>query len=270
MESLKVAAFAISQSVWTLFRSVGRALFGAERFDRIIDKTGLREFKSRTWLERFRAPDGNDILYRPHDRCIIDEVYGQGVYCGAQIAPGQTVVDAGAHIGVFSLMAARRVGPAGRVICFEPSPRTAEILRRNLAANDLSWVRNHAVALAETDGFADFFVADDAGDNPAADTLSDAPGRGRVSVRLRRLDDVLSEEGVSHVDHLKIDVEGAELRVLDGATQTLARARRLVMEVHPPRVDPVEVRRRLEALGFSCRTVAEAEGGVILEARRLG
>ena len=260
--------FATAQSVWIFFRMAGRSLLGAERFDLIIDKTGLHGLKSRVWLERFRAPDGSDILYRPHDRCIIDEVYGRSVYSGTEISPGQTVVDVGAHIGVFSLMAARRVGPKGHVVCFEPSPRAAEVLRRNLEANGLSWVRHHAVALAETEGSADLFVADDAGNNPAADTLSDTPGRGKVSVRLRRLDDVLAEEGIFSVDHLKIDVEGAELRVLDGAPRTLARTRRIAMEVHPPRVDPAEVRRRLEALGFTCRSVSESADSVILDARR--
>jgi hypothetical protein len=66
---------------------------------------------------------------------------------------------------------------------------------------------------------------------------------------------------------LKVDVEGAELRLLDGAPRTLAAARRIVMEVHPPRVEPEEVRRRLESLGFSCRT-SESGGCVLLEAVR--
>lgn len=268
MERLKVALFALAQGVWVALRTLGAAVLGKERFDRLIDKTGLRAFKSRTWLSRRAMPDGNDILYRPHDQCIVDEVYGQGVYSGVEIAPGQTVVDVGAHIGVFSLMAARKVGPRGRVLSFEPSPRTLELLRRNLAANALPWVKLHAVALAETEGSAELFVADDAEGNPAADTLSAVGGRKNVPVRLRRLDDVLAEEGVAAIDHLKIDVEGAELRVLDGGPKALARTRRVVMEIHPPRVDPAAMRARLEAAGFSCRVVSEGPGSVIVEALR--
>ncbi len=268
MESLKVALFAAAQGVWTALRAAGRAVLGRERFDRLVGLTGLRGLKSRTWLTRRRMPDGTVLLVRPHDQCIVDEVYERGAYSGAEILPGQTVVDAGAHIGAFTLMAARRVGPTGRVVCFEPSPRTRELLDRNLAANAVPWVSRRDCALAGAEGRAELFVADDAADNPAADTLHASAGRAAVPVRVRRLDDVLEEEGVGPVDHLKIDVEGAELSVMDGAPETLARTRRVVLEVHPPRVDPAEVRRRLEALGFSCRLVSEAPGSAILEASR--
>lgn len=268
MERLKLAAFAGAQAVWLALRGAGRAVLGRERFDRLIGATGLRELKSRAWLTRRVMPDGSDVAFRPHDQCIVDEVYGQGVYSGAEILPGQVVVDVGAHIGVFTLMAARRVGPAGRVVSFEPSPRTQELLRRNLAANGLSWVRFHPLAVADAEGSAELFVADDASNNPAADTLTASAGRKGVTVRLRRLDDVLAEEGVTRVDHLKIDVEGAEQRVLDGAPRTLAATRRIVMEVHPPRVAKDEMLKRLASLGFSCRIVSEGPGSVIVEATR--
>lgn len=268
MERIKIAVFAVAQRVWLALRSVGRAALGDERFDRLIDKTGLRALKSRVWLSRRRLPDGGEIVYRPQDECIIDEVYVKDVYAGAELGPGQIVVDVGAHIGAFSLMAGRRVGPSGRVLAFEPSPRTFELLKRNLEANGLSWAAPHAYALADAEGAAELFIADDSENNPAADTLSAQSGRKAVRVRLRRLDDVLAEERVDRIDLLKIDVEGAELRVLDGAPRALTLARRIVMEVHAPRVDPAEARRRLESLGFSCRVASEAGDSVILAAAR--
>lgn len=268
MDSLKLTAFAFAQAVWLAVRGLGRAVLGTARFDALVGRTGLRDFKSRTWLTRRVLPDGNAVVFRPQDECIVDEVYGDGVYSGAVIKPGQTVVDAGAHIGAFALMAARRVGPTGRVLAFEPSPRTQELLKRNLDANALSWVRFHPVALAEAEGTAEFFVADDAANNPAADTLSASSDRKGVTVRLRRLDDVITEERVTVIDHLKIDVEGAELRVLDGGPKALAMTKRIVMEVHPPRVSLDEVRSRLASLGFEVRVVHEAGGSVIIEAVR--
>lgn len=262
-----IMLYAAAQGAWIVIRRLGRALLGTKRFDRLIDKTGLRELKSRTWLSRKMMPDGNEIMYRPHDQCVLDEVYARDVYSQSKIKAGETVVDVGAHIGIFSLMAARKVGPTGRVIAFEPSPRTLDLLRRNLAFNGLPWVKLHAVALADVEGTTSLFMAEGAVDNPVADTLIAASKRKSVPVRLRRLDDVLAEEDVAAVDHLKIDVEGAELRVLDGAPKTLARTRRVVMEVHQPHVDPNEARRRLEAAGFDCR-LGESASGVILEALR--
>jgi FkbM family methyltransferase len=267
MERLAVVLFAAAQGAWLAVRALGRALLGRERFDRFVDQTGLHELKNRSWLSRRLLPDGNDLLYRPHDQCIIEEVYDRDAYGREKIPAGAAVVDAGAHIGVFTLMAARRVGPSGRVLAFEPSPGSRELLARNVRANGLSWVKVYPAALADAPGTEAFYAADAAAGNPVGDTLSPIPGREAVSVPVLRLDDVLAEAGVSAVDLLKVDVEGAELRLLEGAPRTLAATRRIVMEVHPPRVDPEEVRRRLEALGFSCR-LGTGTGSVILEAVR--
>jgi FkbM family methyltransferase len=220
-------------------------------------------------MDTFSASVGNRLFFRPQDQCIVDEVYDQKVYSSAEIKPGEVVVDVGAHIGTFALMSARKVGPRGKVIAFEPSPKTEELLRRNLAANHLPWVSAHAVGLAEKEDTAQLFVADDLSNNPAADTLSDNSGRKSVSIRLRRLDDVMAEEKISSVDHMKIDVEGAELRVLDGAPVTLTHTRRILMEVHAPRVTVEDVRRRLEPLGFSCHIRHQNGDSSILEANRI-
>jgi len=266
-EQFKIKTFALTQRIWVALRTCGRAMCGADRFDRIIDSMRLRDLKSRTWLSQRTMPDNNTIVYRPQDQCILEEIYDRNIYDGEQITIGQTIIDAGAHIGVFALMAARRVGPTGRVLAFEPSPHTAELTRRNIARNKLAWVKFYPVALAEAETTASFFISDDASSNPVTDTLHATAGRAQVHVRLRRLDDVLAEEGISIVDHLKIDVEGAELRVLDGAAHTLARTRRIMMEIHPPLVDPNEVQRRLEALSFVCRVTIK-NGCTVLKAER--
>lgn len=268
MARLKLAACAAAQAVWVPLRSLGRRLLGAPRWDGLVARSGLRAFKGRHWLQRRVLPDGNVVLHRPSDACLIDEVYAENAYRAELIEAGQTVVDVGAHIGTFALRAARRVGPTGRVVACEPSPATLELLRRNVSENRLAWVSIQPVAAAEAEGSAELGVAREGEDNPAADTLLPASGRRRVPVRLRRLDDILAEAGVSTVNLLKIDAEGAELRVLEGAPRTLARTRRVVMEIHPPGVDPDRVVRLLEAAGFSCRLSTGPGGTVLLEAER--
>jgi FkbM family methyltransferase len=268
MERIRLAAFRAAQSSWLALRGAGRTLLGPERFDALVDRTGLRRLKARSWLSEMTLPDGGVILYRPHDQCIIEEVYGDGVYSGDAIKPGQTVVDVGGHIGAFALMAARRVGPAGRVIVFEPSPDSLRLLRRNLERNDVPWVRLHETALAEKDGTTLLYTAADGVDNPAADSLVESEGRRPVTVTVRTLDAELASEGVGVVDHLKIDVEGAELRVLDGGPKALAAARRVVMEIHTVHVPRAVAVGRLEASGFKVRVVSEAEHSLIVEAAR--
>jgi FkbM family methyltransferase len=255
------------QAAWIAVRGVGRALLGRDRFDGLVGRLHLRDLKARYWMSDYRADDGSRLLYRSQDFCVIDEVFKNDVYRREMIGDGQIVVDAGAHIGAFTILAARRVGPKGRVLSFEPSPRTYELLVRNVGLNALPQVQVQPLALAEKEGEAPFFFADSAAVNPVTDTLGEGRGRPSVLVRLRRLDDVLAEEGVDRVDHLKIDVEGAEMRVLDGAPKTLAATRHIIMEVHPDAVKPEDVKRRLESLGFACELRPQG-AALLLEATR--
>lgn len=262
---LGATASSAAQRVWELVRGGGRRLAGRERFDALVGTLGLRALKAR-WL-RFEKtmPDGSKIAYRAEDECIVDEVYADRVYDkDSPIEAGQCVIDAGGHIGAFALYAARKVGPEGRVVVFEPSPDNLELLRRNLDANALSQIRLFPVGLAEAAGQAQIYVAEPGADNPAANTLFPTEGRRGTGVPLERLDDVVERIGLARVDLLKIDVEGAELRVLRGAEKTLKLTRRIVMEIHPARVEPAEVAHFLEKRGFTLRTLFQTP--LIIEA----
>ncbi len=149
------------------------------------------------------------------------------------LRPQMTVLDIGAHHGLYSLLASRKVGPRGRVISFEPSPRERKALRLNLALN---WSRNvsvHEVALGSEAGEADFFLVEgtETGCNslrpPELKTGTYRPTRVRVAV----LDDWLRKRKIGTVDFIKIDVEGAELEVLRGARKLLSTRTRPVLLV---------------------------------------
>lgn len=146
------------------------------------------------------------------------------------LRPGMTVVDAGAHHGLYSLLSARLVGRAGRVVAIEPSPRERRRLRRHLRLNRLGNVSLAACALSEDESDADLFVVQGKDDwcNSLMPPDVDEPTE-RVRVILRRMDDLLEEMGVQRVDLLKLDVEGAELSVLRGAEKLLTGAYRPVV-----------------------------------------
>lgn len=138
------------------------------------------------------------------------------------IAPGSTVVDAGANVGMWLMGAARQAGSAGRVIAAEPAPENLTRLTRHLSMNDLDWVEVVPSALGAVDGIAQFYLPSN--ENSALGSLRSRPGVGRpISVSVRTLDGVLAERGVERVDFLKVDVEGAEGLVLDGAKLALSR-----------------------------------------------
>lgn len=251
--------FALLESAWGALKRVP----GAAALARTL---GASSLKTRVWRLETELADGTRLVFREHDRCVIDEVAKDDCYGLAKIKPGETVVDCGAHIGSFALMAARRAGPSGRVIAFEPGPGTLELLRENIALNAPLRLTLVPAALGEADGETTLYLGEGAEGNPAADTVFETAGRRAVTVPRRRLDAVLAEAGVTAVDHLKIDVEGAELQVLAGGTSVLPRTRRIVMEVHPDRLDPQEVFAFLLKAGFTVRTLREKP--LLIEASR--
>src|SRR4051794_31599983 len=135
-------------------------------------------------------------------------------------APGTAAIDAGAHIGLFTVLMARAVGPAGRVLSFEPTTHTARLLRRTVALNGLDGVvESREEAVAGQRGVAEFFV-DAHGASNANSLLNRSGTVGSIHVPTVSIDDLFSDDA-RRISCLKIDVEGAELEVLRGASRTL-------------------------------------------------
>src|SRR5256886_4843184 len=152
-----------------------------------------------------------------------------------------TVVDAGAHHGLYTLLASKRVGWDGHVIAIEPSLREGIRLEKHLRMNRCSNTELVPCALGENPGEEDLYLVD--GEQDWCNSLR-RPAVSEpihtVRVPVRRLDDVLAESGVSKVDFVKLDVEGAELSVLYGAMKLLHRESRpaILAEVRDTRTQP--------------------------------
>jgi len=154
---------------------------------------------------------------------------------------GMTVLDIGAHHGLYTLLASKQVGGAGRVVAFEPSPRERAQLLRNLNINFCSNVRVEACALGKERSQEELFLVNGGEDgcNSLRPPVVES-GVSPVSVRVARLDDWLEKERIERVDFIKLDVEGGERDVLRGAAKLLAREPRPVIfaEVQDVRTGP--------------------------------
>lgn len=137
-------------------------------------------------------------------------------------------VDIGANVGLFSLFVASRTGPNAQILAIEPEPQNLQRLRFNIAANPGIPIRVVALALGDKQGL----VALDVDDRDRGGTRTRAlegdqrnPESHAPLVDCCTLLDLLRQEEISHIDALKIDVEGAEDRVLEpffrDAPQTL-------------------------------------------------
>jgi FkbM family methyltransferase len=185
------------------------------------------------WLAEKSALD-HELIYNEFERM-------ETGFVERLLRRNMTVVDAGAHHGLYTLLASKRVGWQGRVIAVEPSPRECDRLEKHLRLNRCSNTELVSCALGENPGETDLYLVDGFQDwcNSLRPPAVDEPVR-TVRVAVRRLDDVLAELGVSKVDFIKLDVEGAELSVLYGAMKLLQRESRptILAEVQDTRTQP--------------------------------
>lgn len=190
------------------------------------------------------------------------------------VSSGQVVVDAGAHIGYYTLLLAGLVGPSGRVAAFEPEPQNFRVLQRNVAINGLGNVELYRAALSERVGWVRLYLSEsNSGDN----RIFPSGRRPFRMVRALTLDSWFERTG-RPVNFLKLDVQGAELLVLKGAEGLLRASPRLgiLFEFWPyglSRVsgDPMDLPRFLEERGFTLlhpdearRRLVPADLGAIL------
>ena len=137
---------------------------------------------------------------------------------------GATFLDIGAHIGLFSVVAARIVGESGKVFSFEPTPFTRNVLTEVVRLNSCSEVAEiRGEAVSAQSGKTTFFDTGDTISN-ANSLVKTARSRNEIEVSLISVDEFVSERNLT-VDCLKIDVEGAELDVLRGAKNTFLEMR---------------------------------------------
>jgi FkbM family methyltransferase len=138
------------------------------------------------------------------------------------LQPGDMFVDGGANVGLFTLVAARQVGPSGKVVAFEPAPWSLQALRRNLAVNDYPWVDIVPLALADKAGTTELiaFQGDAAGYSSFAPPAR--AGGNLVPVATATLDTLVPESDRKMLTLVKLDLEGAEYRALQGARAILS------------------------------------------------
>jgi FkbM family methyltransferase len=249
--------------VHTLFR---------ETTDRLVDRLS----RERNAVRRVRVGDvealfdvssftvkGHYFAHVPYEpgatRVVLDA-----------LGPGDTFVDIGANTGYFTVLAAVRVGPRGRVCAFEPNPEVRLQLEHQVSLNGLTdRVIVSDVALSDTDQDDALLYVSCWPENNGVSSLTPPPetvARGglradrSVAVRVRTFDSWLSSAPLARIDLLKIDVEGAEAKVLAGMSHAFGRVRprRIICETQTDS----EAAALLRTHGYRMTTLDEIPGGI--------
>jgi FkbM family methyltransferase len=187
------------------------------------------------------------------------------------LRPGDTFVDVGANMGWYALVAAGLVGPAGHVIAVEPNGTNTALLRRSAEANDFTQVR--IVEAAATDEFGWLALETD-GSNGRIIRLGPLDAATRpipcsFAVPAVSVDDLVGGADGTGVAAIKVDVEGLETRVFEGARRLLERDHPAVVFEWFPRVlrdngevDPLDPVRFLRRFGYELRVIGGPEDPV--------
>jgi FkbM family methyltransferase len=136
----------------------------------------------------------------------------------------RTVIDVGANVGQYALVAARELGPSARIVAFEPEATCYRKLLRNILLNGFETITPENYAVAGVDGEATLNCNPEADVNQAQSSLVALPHHQRTqSVKCVALDTYCSSRELRDVGVLKIDAQGAEMQALEGCARTIRR-----------------------------------------------
>ncbi len=176
---------------------------------------------------------------------------------------GWTCWDLGAHYGLYSVGLARRTGPAGQVVSFEPNPLSYRRLSRHRTMNALHWLKPIDAAVSDTPGTAEFYTY---GEQESTTTHLPYEGETRsancapVSVRLVRLDDLVASGEIRAPHFVKIDVEGHAHKALTGARAAIVTSRPIIIVAFHSAVEVHGVHDVLDPLGYVATRIATHSG----------
>lgn len=185
-------------------------------------------FASRDTKTLIITRNGLKFVLRPKkgDLSILNEILRNDLY--SQWPVDGTVVDIGAHIGVFATQASLS---SDTVICYEPHPRNFELLQKNIAINGLDNVKALRQAVSDTQGTKKLWVSKR---TSYGHTFYPSTGRGfvgAIDVKSVTLADVLSSNSLERIDFLKMHCEGAEAGILAHTSRdVLARVGAIVVK----------------------------------------
>ncbi len=171
----------------------------------------------------------------------------------AFLRPGMTFVDVGANLGYYTLIAARLVGPSGRVHAFEPNARMRAALEHNIALNSLPNVEVHDQAVSDVVGEISFYESSWEANQGISSIYPGSARSTEVRVSSTTLDRLVSEGDGRRIDLVKMDIEGAEHLAIAGgrALFSASDAPGLIFEA----ADVTQMEPLVQSLGYHVRRI---------------
>lgn len=224
----------------------------------------------------YRLRGGANLIIREGtaDRSILGEILVHDIYelDSLGLTKGDVVLDFGAHIGVFAVVAGFQ---GANVWAFEPNQGNFALLQENVTLNGLEkHVFPFNEAVSDTSGMLPFYACDHPSVTSCDSFHSSGANWERRMVKATTLAEILKKHSLSKVDLLKCDIEQAEYEVFYNSEEALRAVDRIILEYHHDAKDMTGRRNRealrafLEGLNFNCHFGDENQYGGILFAQR--
>jgi FkbM family methyltransferase len=215
-----------------VLRWIGRAQFRSRTVNRLVEHARRKTTGAEV---RIRHGEAAGMLITPFQA---NPGYALGTsephvqrFLAVNLRAGQVFYDVGANVGFLTLVGARAVGHSGRVYSFEPLPDNVAAMKHNVGLNRLSQVEIIEAAVADESGSSEFAIGTST--TGRLGTSDGATENRHLLVRTVSLDDAVNEIGFAPPDVVKIDVEGAESRVLSGMASVISAFRPVILcEIH--------------------------------------
>lgn len=159
------------------------------------------------------------------------------------LQPGDVFYDVGANVGFFTVLAANLVGETGRVYAFEPSPENVKSIRHNIQLNGFNQVEVWQNAVAKDNGKGTLLMTDYPGGHTLSTFERPAQVKAEIEVEIVSIDTLIEQGKLQPPNLVKIDVEGAEIAVLEGMQKSLRRDRpTLIYEADDPQKAGLDIK----------------------------
>jgi FkbM family methyltransferase len=240
---------------------VTRIFFGGEKAYNFRHSFSKSYFSDSPTIVFLPFPLKSKIIMRCIDFRTYSEIFFEDVYFQKILRKGINIVDIGAHIGMYTILAAEKVGDIGKVISVEPEPRNYEQLKKNIELNKFKNVITKNIALSDHEGLEKLYLSSSAGSHSLI--FQEDENSSCIDVPVKTLDKLLEELDIKKVDIIKIDAEGSEIPILEGAEKTLKNnsdVKIIVASYHYPS-ETEDVRRLLNKKNFKVKI---CHGGIIV------
>lgn len=196
----------------------GELLFNIGKNEFVI----LLEMKSDAMSEVFDF--GKSLhersFFNKHDSFTFYETEGPYEISNCYLRKGDYVVDAGANLGLFSVLSGNIIGDSGKVFAFEPVSKTRNILQQNIEINNVLNCKIIDFALGNSNKDVEIFI-DDNNLGASSIAIKNKNKKRKEAIKQIKLDDFVEQNQISKIDFIKADIEGAERDMLKGAERTI-------------------------------------------------